>query len=522
MSNVNVTLNVLACLITSGEATDPLVETLEMRGIVDDARKINLFDGERGPRIFVETKEYLECDWDDLFADRDTAIRHIFNWVKTNHAKDARLSFSMASDTTNVAYKLHLSLEDRSSLRFRLEFDMQDARHPVFRKCEVRMRRANANYFLAPLDINGGMKHSPTAFLQCIRECAEYAEIQALASAIAEEGFVGHVCRIATNGEPWGEESYFDRDEWGEKVARSVYLATYGSERYEYEIDDEGNERATLRCGKHFKCLFKQKAGGNTRLRNVVFTGTATGKQAPKPAAAKASPASKNPKQAAVPKSSTLLKPAKEKAAAPSGKQDKDEFAGSTSQPKQKPGYRRVEIGEKDVLVRLETANYEAHRHATERVEISVEVKQPLGRTLRVPVTAYWCKSCKAYLLSPFAYNTLKGNGRFICCKVVKDGEMDSGGNLVDKRSTECFLAEESLLHSYGYNVGKKDSLTPAERRMILEFVVDRGIMNPARAIGFLQYLVDRAKSRKKADMSNAIHCWETDIRFLKELEKKR
>ena len=57
---------------------------------------------------------------------------------------------------------------------------------------------------------------------------------------------------------------------------------------------------------------------------------------------------------------------------------------------------------------------------------------------------------------------------------------------------------------------------------MILGFVVERGIMRPARAIGFLQYLVDRAKSRKKADMSNAIHCWETDIQFLKELEKKR
>lgn len=519
MSDVNATLNVLACLITSGEATDPLIENLEMRGIVDDPRKINLFDGERGPRIFVETKEYLECGWDDLFVDRDTAIRHIFNWVKANHAKDTRLSFSMASDTTFVAYKLHLTLEDRSSLRFRLEFDMRDARHPAFRKCEVRMRRANANYFLAPLNITEGMKHSPAAFLQCIRECAEYAEIQALASAIAEEGFVGHVCRVAANGEPWGEESYFDRDEWGEKVVRSVYLATYGPERYEYEIDDGGNERATLRCGKHFKCLFKQKADEDARLKNIVLTGVATGKQATKPAAAKASPEPKTPKQAAVSKPPSLAKPARQKAS-PSAL--KDMPAAPLSQSNQKPSYRRVEIGEKDVLVRLETANYEAHKHATERVEISVEVKQPLGRTLHVPVTAYWCKICGAYLLSPFAYNTLKGNGRFICCKVVKDGEMDSRGNLIEKRSTERFLAEESLLHSYGYNVGKKDSLTPAERRMILEFVVERGIMKPARAIGFLQYLVDRAKSRKKADMSNAIHCWETDIRFLKELERKR
>lgn len=50
MSNVNATLNVLARLITSGGSTDPLIEHLEMRGVIDDTRKINLFDGERGPR----------------------------------------------------------------------------------------------------------------------------------------------------------------------------------------------------------------------------------------------------------------------------------------------------------------------------------------------------------------------------------------------------------------------------------------------------------------------------------------
>lgn len=505
MGKVNATLNVLARLIVAGEATDPLIEHLEMRGVTDMPRETSIFDKEAGPRIFVETKEYLECDWDDLFLDQDAALKRIFNWVRMSGAKDCRLSCSMSHDASSVAYKLHMTLEDRSALRFRLEFDMTDPRHPKFRKCEGRMRRGNANYFLTPFSITGEMRQSPSAFLQCIRECPEYEQIQDIAGKLAKEGFVGHLCSLPPRNEPWDEENYFDQGSWGEQIRHSVYMAAYGSERYEYEVNGKGEECATLRCGKILKCLFRQKAGSDDRLREVVF-----GKREEKSANKEPDSVARSP-----------IKPVAKKKEQPAAKKKptKNPVAQTHSaETKSEPRYRRVEIHPDDVLVRLENGNYEAHKHATERVEISVEVKQTYGRTQHIPVTAYYCAKCKTYLLSPFAYSTLKGNDRFICCKVVKDGEMDARGNLIDRRSTERFLAEESLLHSYGYNVGKKDSLTPSQRRMILEFVVERGIITPQRAIGFLQYLADRAKSRKKADMSNAIHCWETDIAFLRGL----
>lgn len=511
MGKVNATLNVLTRLIASGEATDPLIEHLGMRDVTQSPRELNLFDKETGPKIFVETKEYLECDWDDLFLDQDAALRRIFNWIRLNGAKGCRLSCSMSHDASSVAYKLHMTLEDRSALRFRYEFDMTDPRHPQFRKCSGRMRRGNANYFLAPFSIASEMRQSPSAFLQCIRECPEYEQIQDMAATLAKEGFVGHLHNLPPRKEPWTEESYFEQGNWGEQIERTVHMAAYGKERFEYELNDKGEECVTLRCGKILKCLFKQRSGEDGRLKKIVFGETEGG----------AAAAAESAKLAAKEKPASKATAAPEPANAPKAKGESQKKRALNAQhATAAPKYRRVEIQAEDVLVRLETGNYEAHAHATERVEISVEVKQTYGRAQRIPVTAYYCSKCKTYLLSPFAYNTLKGKDRFICCKVVKDGETDSRGNLIERRSTERFLAEESLLHSYGYNVGKKDSLTLAQRRMILEFVVDRGIITPQRAIDFLQYLADRAKSRKKADMSNAIHCWETDIAYLRGFEK--
>ncbi len=529
MQKVNATLNVLAELIVSGEATDPLVEHLEMRGIANDARRIDLFDREIGPGIFVETREYLECDLEDLFLTRDMALKRIFNWVKARKGRDCRLSCSMIADASMVAYKLHVALEDRSALRVRMEFDMRDPKHPEFLKCNFRLRRSNANYFISPFEAVGDMRQAPTAFLQCIRECAEYERIECVARAVLQEGFIDHVCKLPVRRSAWKEESHIEWDEQGRSTERKVRLAAYGEEYYEYELNERDEECMTLRCGKYFKCMYRRKCDSDYRLAEIVFKGQL--EEGPKTAGVSRAQGDHpiSPSKDSSPQSVHILaqKDASGTSAA-SKKRNKDSSVVKTRKVYTKLGSgsddggdarrQAIVLKEKDTLARSSSGSPETHVHGTERVTVAVEVRRSSHRSEIREVTAYRCRKCGLYLLSGSAYSILKEGGRFICCKVV---EVDDAGNSTEskRKSGERYLEEESLLHCYGYNVGKKDNLTPEQRQMILSFVVDRGIMKPREAIGFLRYLVERAKPRK-ADMSSAISNWEDDIRFLERLGK--
>ena len=529
METVNATLNVLAELVVAGKSTDPLLEHLEMRDVAKDVRKPSLFDGERGPRIFVETAEYLGCSIENLFLAHDAALRRIFDWVRDINGKGCRLSCSMASDASSVAYKLHIVLRDRSSLRIRMEFGMRDPRHPAFRKCELRMRRSNATYFILPLNIAGGVRQAPTAFLQCIRECAEFEKIQRMAQTIIDEGFVGHVCSLPERKTAWGEEVYVDYDKVGKAHERKIRTATYGIERYEYELNDHDEECVSLRCGEYFKCMFKRPCDDDYRLAEIVFKGELDWNRVDSSAqsAADELPVSSRHSQSAFvlgQKKKDAKTTAKKEKVKPSGKKvsANEQSAGiARAEETQPPKYRLVVLTEKDVLARNPEGSVEAHLHATERVRVSVEARKSVARSERREVTAYYCPKCRVYLISEAAFNMLKNGDRLVCCKVI---EVDDAGRdcmLASQGRGERHFNEESLLHSYGYNVGKKDSLTTAQRQMILEYVVDRGIMKPDQAIGFLHYLIERSKLRK-ADMSSAIGSWEADIRFLEGLKRRR
>ncbi|MBR5259997.1 MAG: hypothetical protein IKV48_05960 [Eggerthellaceae bacterium] len=529
METVNATLNVLAEIVVTGKATDPLLEHLEMRRVAKDVRKPSLFDGERGPRIFVETAEYLGCPVESLFMTYDAALRRIFNWVRDINGRGCRLSCSMASDASSVAYKLHIELRDRSSLRIRMEFDMHDPRHPVLRKCELKMRRSNAAYFISPFIVSNGMRQSPTAFLQCIRECAEFGKIQSIAQSIIDEGFLNHVYALPKRKTAWTEETYVDYDKAGRAHERKIRTAAYGAERYEYELSDRDEECMSLRCGEYFKCMFKRPCTDDYRLAEIVFKGELGGEQQDAPVKTVEGRAAESQSRS---QSAFVL--------AQKGKVSESDAEGLASKlEREKSGqeksaaaplcneeevvtrYRFVELSDSDVLARNPEGSVESHVHAFERVDANVEVRRSIARTEIRRITAYYCPTCRVYLLAEAAYSALKEGDRLICCKVI---EVDDGGRnrlMANRGKGERHFNEESLLHSYGYNVGKKDNLTTAQRQMILTHVVDRGIMRPDQAIGFLRYLIDRSKPRK-ADMSSAIGSWEADIRFLEGLRKRR
>lgn len=82
-----------------------------------------------------------------------------------------------------------------------------------------------------------------------------------------------------------------------------------------------------------------------------------------------------------------------------------------------------------------------------------------------------------------------------------------------DYKECEDCLAEESPLHLCGYTVAEKASLSASERRGIIVFVIDRGIMTKEQIISHLNWLIDT--NRHRENMDNAVRKWNAALSFV-------
>ena len=73
---------------------------------------------------------------------------------------------------------------------------------------------------------------------------------------------------------------------------------------------------------------------------------------------------------------------------------------------------------------------------------------------------------------------------------------------------------QESLLHSFGYNVGTTEDLSDIQRRRILKFIIENGIMDKHKIICFIDHLIDMR--RAIPNQMNAIKRWQSDSDYLK------
>ena len=163
-------------------------------------------------------------------------------------------------------------------------------------------------------------------------------------------------------------------------------------------------------------------------------------------------------------------------------------------------------INIEDFLVRTSLNKCVNNNHTLSRIKACVSIITKSNGIIEETFDAAYCSECnKSYILES-TYNRLKKLGQ-ICCKVIEYEDL--------KQNYSSFSSwqKKSLLAMYGYNVNKNESLTVAERRMILDFIIENNIMRPFEIISHLEMLIRTRKNLK--NMADAREKWEEDISYV-------
>ena len=160
-----------------------------------------------------------------------------------------------------------------------------------------------------------------------------------------------------------------------------------------------------------------------------------------------------------------------------------------------------------DFFVRTNSGSCSNKDHKIIDFLAEVDVICSNGNIIKKAFPASYCENCKLYFMYDEQYKKIKKSGVPLC------SIYEYSKYIKIKNTGKIELKPESLLHSFGYNVGASEALTTKQRRKILSFVIDNGVMNKHEIINFLSYLVDFKKNDKK--QVNAITKWKIDIEYL-------
>lgn len=170
------------------------------------------------------------------------------------------------------------------------------------------------------------------------------------------------------------------------------------------------------------------------------------------------------------------------------------------------PLLKQTAIPINDFLIRINSQyciNKEHHLHRIKAlvcVDTGIVIKE-------IAAEAMFCMECNQYFISEVEYEKICRQGR-ICSRVITLAEY--------KKITESGYhswAEKSLLRSYGYSVSTQEGLTDNDRRRILSFVIENGIMKPDEIVYFIEWLIGRNSSK---EFYNARQKWSRDIEYVR------
>lgn len=165
-----------------------------------------------------------------------------------------------------------------------------------------------------------------------------------------------------------------------------------------------------------------------------------------------------------------------------------------------------------DFFVRTNIINCINKKHNVIDIAAEIDIVDINGNVFKRMIPAYYCEDCKLYYIYNDDYEKIRKSG-------VPLYKIYEYLKYIKGRNNKFNLNQESLLRSFGYNVSIKDDLTKEQRRKILNFVIENGIMNKHKIIGLLNYLIDMKKNDQK--QINAINKWKSDINYLNEINFK-
>lgn len=125
---------------------------------------------------------------------------------------------------------------------------------------------------------------------------------------------------------------------------------------------------------------------------------------------------------------------------------------------------------------------------------------------------AIYCKDCNIYYITEEVYYHIKGMGK-VLCQILTEDEYHrylAGSDFSN-------LSPKGPLYLLGYNVARDrngdDILTSSERKHLLDWIIDNGIMKKKKVIFYLDLFVK--KNQGRTNMSLAVQKWREDKEYL-------
>ena len=184
--------------------------------------------------------------------------------------------------------------------------------------------------------------------------------------------------------------------------------------------------------------------------------------------------------------------------------------------PTPKPIRKSKPIRVNEFLVRRSYGSHRKNGHSLEPVRATVSILPRFGGDVYpTEFDAYWCPKCRKYYMEERTFERLKRLG-YICCKVIEEKDLDAGKS----KGSGIYgnLAQESILHMYGYTVSQQVGLSAEERRDIISFVVENRIQSTQDIAHLLEWLI--ASHEKNPRMDTAVGKWEDDLDYVRHYRK--
>ena len=161
-----------------------------------------------------------------------------------------------------------------------------------------------------------------------------------------------------------------------------------------------------------------------------------------------------------------------------------------------------------DFFVRASISSCSKKNHKIIDFLAEVNVICSNGNVIKKSFPASYCEDCKLYFMYDNEYKRIRKSGIPLC------SIYEYSKYIKTKNTGKIELKPESLLHSFGYNVGASEGLSSKQRKKILSFVINNGVMGKHEIINLLSYFVDFRKNDVR--QSIAIAKWKNDIDYLR------
>lgn len=167
--------------------------------------------------------------------------------------------------------------------------------------------------------------------------------------------------------------------------------------------------------------------------------------------------------------------------------------------------FPRHSISADELLVRSNSFFCNLHHNVVDMAgELEVCDKEGNIRVCLIPIA--YCEECDTYYVLENTYNEVKKIG-IAMCQIIKFKQyMQYGKNM---NNTQLWR-DYSPLNIMGYCVNSNENLSDNQRKVILENIIDKGILSKEQVLSYIDFFI---KTHSNAD--NAIHKWMSDREYI-------